>query len=149
MSNIKDLLAGDPEALHRIWMIWQEAKERERKEKEEHDRKHLENMKRYCFKSKEDMLTYLKAGNRIANYHGYPKEGLEMVDGKIKYTYMVYSEIDMPIGYTDKYYTEEEFMEGDKFFHAYEWDFGYDSNWIKVGKQTAEDCEKVNIKGMK
>ena len=88
MSNIKDLLAGDPEALHRIWMIGQEAKERERKEKEEHDRKHLENMKRYCFKSKEDMLTYLKAGNRIANYHGYPKEGLEMVDGKIKYTYM-------------------------------------------------------------
>lgn len=134
MSNIKDLLAGDPETLHRIWMISQEAKERERKEKEERERKHLENMKRYCFKSKEDMLTYLKAGNRIAYCHGYPLEGLEYVDGKIKYTYMSYTEIDLPIGYSCKYYTEDEFMEGDKFFHAFERDFGYDSTWVKVSK---------------
>lgn len=135
MSNIKDLLASsNPEALHKICMIDQNAKERERKEKEERDRTHLEHLQKNSFKSKEEMLTYLKSGNRIADYYGYPKEGLEMVDGKIKHTYMSYNEIDMPIGYSYKYYTEEEFMEGDKFFHADECDFGYDSTWIKCGK---------------
>ena len=136
MSTIKDLLAGDPETLHRICMISQEAKEREHKEKEESDRKRLENLKHYSFKSKVEMLEYLKDGNRIAYCHGYPKEGLVMEDGKIKYTYMDYTDIDLPAGYCTNYYTVEEFMEGDKFFHAYDFDFGYDSNWIKDGKHS-------------
>ena len=34
-----------------------------------------------------------------------------------------------------------------KQISACDYDFGYDSTWINVGKRSAEDCEKVNIKG--
>lgn len=132
MSTIKELLNNrDPETLHKIWMIGQEFQERKRKEQEEHERKHLENLKRYCFNSKVEMLEYLKAGNFIAEYHGYEEEGLQFVNGKVKQTYMDYTDIGMPCGYSSEYFTEEEFMNNPLLFNAY--DNGYDPRWMKVG----------------
>ena len=67
----------------------------------------------YGFTSNAEMLNYLKnhQSHMIHEHYGYPKEGLYLLpSGNIKMIFMVYNDIDYPICYNNKEFTESEFL---------------------------------------
>lgn len=135
--NIRDILEQtNPDTLNKIQ---ERAKEEEKIQRaatenilKDQYNSELSFLEKHCFRSKEEMLAYLKNGNVIRPRYGYYHESLEYVNGEIKEIYMTYDmDYDMPTGYAYRMYSEEEFLTNGTFFHADEKYNGYDRGWIK------------------
>ena len=73
------------------------------------------------FTKAQEMIDYILSGKRIVAADD-PNEFFQLRDGKVFYKYLAYDDIDMPIGYSSKYETIEEFK-----------------NWVTK-------CEEIQIK---
>ena len=73
------------------------------------------------FINAQEMIDYILSGKRIVAADD-PDEFFQLRDGKVFYQYIAYNDIDMPIGYSGKYETIEEFK-----------------NWVAK-------CEKIQIR---
>lgn len=107
--ELKDFLSPDIAA--KLMSIKDEAIAKEQKEAEDKKAKHMEFLKKYGFKNTKEMLDYMKStGHKIREYPSWYDEYLSYENGYVIEKYMVYNDIDMPIGYDKHIYSEEEFI---------------------------------------
>lgn len=83
------------------------------KEREQEFARRVQNEKAYMkkagfFTNAQEMIDYILSGNRIVAADD-PNEFFQLRDGKVFRQYLAYNDIDMPIGYSDRYETIEEF----------------------------------------
>ena len=60
------------------------------------------------FTNAQEMIDYILSGKRIVADDD-PDEFFQLRDGKVFHQYLAYNDIDMPIGYSSKYESIEEF----------------------------------------
>jgi len=60
------------------------------------------------FTNAQEMIDYILSGKRIVAADD-PDEFFQLRDGKVFHKYLAYNDIDMPIGYSSKYESIEEF----------------------------------------
>ena len=115
-------------------------------EQAENLKKHLEYLEKHGFKTADEFINYIMAGNRVVPQYGDYKEGIEYLtkpedfwkgyDGgpmfRIRTT--EYNDIDMPIGVVNKYKTVEEFRKWveECLCKPEQMDHGYIPVWRKI-----------------
>jgi len=83
------------------------------KEREQEIASHVRNeearmKKAGFFTNAQEMIDYILSGKRIVAADD-PDEFFQLRDGKVFHKYLAYNDIDMPIGYSSKYESIEEF----------------------------------------